>query len=303
MYEEPFIDGRKSSSGLSRRVRLETATLQEKMLFCFVDPDTFGGLDEPPDHVKAQFEDVFSSRARCGDEVVLKLRMHPILKRWCLYEKVRNDNNTEHLWQVVWACSDDAEEGVIPKDYQSDPRLHHFAGLIGEYRVPDKADFVEVEKFDQLKYGALNVFGMEAERVAQELASSESDFESFTHDFVSYYGRQFIDDINQMYGSGQHMMAVMNDLSEKVSRNPKFWKIEHRNGYSIRTRRTRDEWKQLIKDEVREMIDEQGLQKSVSVAPSPVLEAMFEESKRAAPEDVESRRQRLQQKEAVAHGQ
>lgn len=216
----------------------------QKWMFLCVDPDTFGGLPEPPEHVKAAFTHVFGTREVVNNTRMLKLRMHPILKRWCLWELGRLRDGSDHIWHCVWICGslECPHENYVPSDYADQPLLHHFAGLIGEYRLPTKDDFEMLDRFDRVKYGADAVENYQIEMENAITLAKESEFEAFTHDFVSYHAWMYMSEANQRAGSMQKMYMTVENLSERFRCNPAFYVIEQRKGYKIRRKRTAEEW-------------------------------------------------------------
>lgn len=225
----------------------------QKWMFLCVDPDTFGGLPEPPEHVRAAFTHVFGSREVVNNTRYLKLRMHPILKRWCMWELGRRADNSDYVWHCIWICGslECPHEDYIPSDYQSEPLLHHFAGLIGEYRLPTKDDFEMLDRFDRVKYGADAVENYQIEMENAVTNAKEAEFEAFTHDFVGYHAWMYMSEANQRAGSMQKMYMTMENLSERFRCNPAFYVVEKKEGYKIRRKRTADEWDRFKKWIVR----------------------------------------------------
>lgn len=252
--EDGFITGKRHKPGLAPRIRRQMQSLTEKMVFCWFPNEYAESLPEPPDHVKQAFEDVFGSRLYEGpyadDKPTLRLVFHPILGRWCVIQRARDASNSEDLWQVVkffsTADDEDLPEDFIPKDYENIPILHHLAGKVGEYRLPDIRDFEALEKFDRWHHTATEIENMMIEREWALDRAMESDFEAFEHDFVSYHARMFMDEANQRAGSMQSTWMVMDDYSEKLRNDPRFYKIEHREGYKIRTKRTKQQWQRYV---------------------------------------------------------
>lgn len=244
-YEKTF----RSRPGLPANVRKATQPLAHQMMFCGVDPDVFGGMPEPPDHIKQQFSAVFGTREVVSNVRRLKLRMHPILKRWCLWELGRFNDNTQDAWWCIWVCSENAPHAdFIPSDYKEHPALQHFAGLIGEYRMPEMSDFEMLDRFDRVKYTATEIENFQIEQENAITNAKESEFESFTHDFVSYYAHLAFDEANQRAGSMQKTWMTMEDLSERFRCNPEFYIIEQKDGYKVRRKRTHAEWEQWKRD-------------------------------------------------------
>ncbi len=235
----------------------------QKWMFLCVDPDTFGGLPEPPEHVRVAFREVFGSRDVVNNTRVLKLRMHPILKRWCLWELGRLRDNSDYIWHCVWICGslECPHENYVPSDYQHEPLLHHFAGIIGEYRLPTRDDFEMLDRFDRVKYGADAVENYQIEMENAVTRARESEFESFTHDFVHYHAHMYIDEANQRAGSMQKTWMTIENLSERFRCNPAFYVIEKRHGFKIRRKRTAQEWERFKRWIVRRALGETNEEK------------------------------------------
>lgn len=229
-------------------------------MFLSVDPDTFGGLPEPPDQVKHAFSYVFASREIENNTRKLKVRLHPILGRWCVWELGRTNDNKEHIWHCIWICGslECPHPDYVASDYADKPLLQHFAGLIGEYRLPTRADFETLDRFDRQKYGADAV---ENFQISQENAitnAKNSEFEAFTHDFIHHHDHMIIDEANQRAGSMQRSWMTVEDVRERFRSNPAFYVIERvplgdGKFYKSRRKRTHEEWLRFEKWMAREL--------------------------------------------------
>lgn len=255
-YESQFEKRFRSRPGLSVDQRRAVQDERMKWMFLCVDPDTFGGLPEPPEHVRVAFREVFGSRDVVNNTRVLKLRMHPILKRWCLWELGRTRDNADHIWHCVWVCGslECPHENYVPSDYSSEPLLHHFAGLVGEYRLPTRDDFEMLDRFDRVKYGADAVENYQIEMENAITRAQESEFEAFTHDFVHYHAHMLADEANQRAGSMQKTWMTMENLSERFRCNPAFYVVEQKKGFKIRRKRTKQEWDHFKRWAVRRVL-------------------------------------------------
>ena len=208
---EAFIDGKRSRAGMSPAERRERGLRIETMLFRFVDDDKAGG-QRPPDHVQSAFEDVFGrDRLTENGEERLKLFFHPVLKRWCMLERHYDPLAGENFWQVISRFQEEVpHDNYLPDDLKENKFVQQMEGLIGDYRLPNKRDFEEIERFDSKKYTPTDIENMVAQRELDQKAALDSDMESFDHDFVSYYGWQLQADANQRAGAMRQAHFICN---------------------------------------------------------------------------------------------
>ena len=163
----------------------------------------------------------------------LKLRVHPLFKRWTLFERVRDPKGAERAWRPISIFQEPARPGHLPQDLRGDKYAAHVEGVIGDYRLPHKRDFEIIEKADVKKYGNVAV---ENELAVPEQAAEravDSHFDSFTDDFLDYNFWLAMREANEkagMYGKQWSTRTV------EPRTNPKRWKMEQKVGYAVRTR-------------------------------------------------------------------
>lgn len=218
------IPGR-SSPGKRKSLRMNA----NKVAFCFVDPDYFRSFEQPPIGVESAMLEVFG-RDACKD---LKVRKHPFLGYWCLYERHKDPSMGENLWQVVEVYCEDVKPGVIPEILRGDPYKEPFAKFYGEFRVPCKRDFEEISNTDKKRHTIAEIEAYFDKNELQEQRDRECEEEARTHDFLHYYFNMARDEANQEAGSGQRMSSY---ATVPVKENPERWAIEQKNGYKVRTR-------------------------------------------------------------------
>lgn len=217
--------GHRASPGVRRSVR---RTYYDWM-FIDRDPDELAKADPPPIGVDVWLKEVFGDRAKN-----LKVTMHPHLKRWTLYERHKDPAMGEDIWKTIWLCCDAPEEGKVPSDYVGDRFLSSFSRFLGEFRLPTKADFEEIEAGDAKKYGVDQVNQVFYERESAAEKEAERVLKDFTEDFLSYHFNMAVNEANQAAGSGQRMQSY--DTVQLFS-NPDRWYNTNRDGYSVRVRK------------------------------------------------------------------
>ena len=178
MNLDALLDTRKSTPGLRRSARREVYW----EMWAGIDPDYLTSLDKPPQHVQSALEEVMGPERMKN----LKLRLHPLLKRWTLFQR-RWDPETgkTNCWSPVSIFMDAPKEGVLPKDLEN-KGIDHLAGAIGEWRMPHKRDFVLIEECDKKKYPVEERCKGYAEQEDKRERDEASNYESFSHDFLSY---------------------------------------------------------------------------------------------------------------------
>lgn len=224
--------------------RREKATYQERFLFCKVDGDILKG-DKPPAHIQAMFEEIVGkSRIWRNGKEWMCVRFHPVLRRWCTYERRLDPKKGENIWQVIMVHMEAVpHKSYLPPDILALPSsdrqfVEHLAGWLGDYTLPDREDW------EQMMLTCRGIFTpeqVEANLAAIELKKKrahESDAESFDHDTVSYLNNAYIDAMNQEAGSGQRMRSV---ATIDVKSNPTVYRIEKRRGFTIRTKKTSED--------------------------------------------------------------
>lgn len=225
-------------------MRREKATYQERFLFCKVDGDLLKG-EKPPAHIQAMFEEIVGkSRIWRNGKEWMCVRFHPVLRRWCTYERRLDPERGENIWQVIMVHMEAVPHAkYLPPDILALPAsdrqfVEHLVGWLGDYTLPDREDW------EQMMLTCRGIFTpdeVEANLAAIELKKQRahrSDQEAFDHDTVSYLGNAYIDAMNQEAGSGQRMRSV---ATIDVKSNPTVYRIERRKGFTVRTKLTAED--------------------------------------------------------------
>lgn len=205
--EAPLMEadgGRREKPG----IRMPTRLQRHGEAFCWVDPDTLAQSPSPPAEIQAQLEEVLGYCLRDpGGQERIKLRLHPLLKRWGLYERAYIPSLGTNLWKCFWICYEEPKhKDYLPADLD-DLYLAHMAGMIGDYRLPTKQDFELIRRCDVKRFGvdAVNEFvGQKEDQAYLEAESREMDrTAAFLDDnwFLAH------DEANQAAGSGQKMRS------------------------------------------------------------------------------------------------
>ena len=277
--EAPLVTeevGKREHPGASRRER----KTYHDWLFCDAHPKKYGAMSTPPPGVETWLKDVFGDRAK-----ELLVFMHPHLKRWCLGERHRDPRMGENMYQVIWICSEAPEEETdgdrkgewaIPTDYKGDRFLECFGQFVGEFKIPTKQDFIEIEAGDKKKYGVDQVNEMfQAREDAPQIEKDKQESDRI-EDFLDYYFNLAVDEANQRAGSGWHMRSVPT-VGYKV--DPKKWYYSTRDGYQTRTRKgTQAYLRELMQDlqSKHGTEGERGLFSGAARTPEQRAEAMAE---------------------------
>lgn len=195
-------------------------------MYVGITDDLMQMCQEPDSGIRSLMRDIFSPEQLS----VLTLRLHPLLKRWTLFQLVRKDNN-QRLWQPVCIFHEKPQDGVLPQDLQrSDKLLHHLTGLMGEWRMPDRADFEFIERCDFQKYGwsaveeFLNTFEESEEREKQRV------FEDRMDDFLDYHFWIAMRDAQAHYSQPWSTRVV------NLKSDPGRYKIVDMGGWKLRER-------------------------------------------------------------------
>jgi hypothetical protein len=224
--------------------------------------------DQPPADVLAAFNDTFGNDAKTG---AVRLILHPFFRRWTMVQKWRlRDKHTNEVvgeyWRPCWMAMKPAEARKIPIDYLGDPEKEHLAGVAGEYREPNKLDFLwivenvglrrirdrapascdTVEKAN--RWAATQVNENLSKQDDDLERSAKSDRESQIHDHVSYYARLYKNYWNRLRGAAQRTMStatidvksdkdtVVEVMGHSVPVESKY-AVAKRDGYSVRARK------------------------------------------------------------------
>lgn len=209
-------------------------------MYIYADPDELAKSPTPPVGVDTALQEVFGDRLLDDDgQLRIKVRLHPFLKRWCAYERVRKEGQI--YWKVFWICQDDPTDlnGELPRDYQNLPSnerkwFEHFSGLIGEFRVPHKRDFEELEKFDTRRHSSTEICTMLEKQEDSRDAERERQMRDYEYGFHEYLAWMAINEANRRAGSGQRMQSVPTVL---VRENQERYFIQERDGYKVKCKR------------------------------------------------------------------
>lgn len=276
--------GKREHPGVGRRTR----RTYHDWMFCDAHPSKYGALSTPPPGVETWLKDVFGDRAK--DLLVF---MHPHLKRWCLGERHKDPRKGENIWQVIWICAEaareteDGESFHVPSDYVGDRFLECFGQFVGEFKLPTKQDFVEIEAGDRKKYGVDQVCEMFQAREDAPMIEREKQFDAFCEDFDDYHFNMACDEANQRAGSGWHMRSVPTVLYKS---NPERWHYADRGSYKERmrvgsrqhTKELKLVWDCIMADKAK-FDAERGMQRGVTLTPEMRAEMRAEyEQRRAA---------------------
>lgn len=252
--------------GVHPSVRHALAEYGERYLYCRVDHDLEASRTPPPE-VEAAMLDVFGRDRIFGPDGKRKLmvRMHPQLNRWCFWERRLDPSKGENYWKVIFVHQEEPKDDTLPHDILE---LHekkrmfiaHLYGHIGEYRLPNREDFIRIERTDKRKYGWENV--EEHFHQQDEASKAEAIYENnqLIEEIVDYAWEAERDLANQQAGSGQRMASY---ATVEVKKDPEKWAIEQRNGFTVRKRKSLDERLGEIADAVieadRRLVEERGM--------------------------------------------
>ena len=198
-------------------------------------PELFIGLSqdlidlfkrEVPSEDRHRFENVFSQEQRENLELVL----HPFFKRLTLFE--RTWHKGQPLWHPVCMFHTDPEEDRVPTDLYNrwGEMIKHMQGRIGEFRHATYQDFEFVEKCDFRKYGWEQVDEFLQQFIENEEREKEARFTDQLDDFLDHAWWSAMQDCQEHYSKPWSVRDV------ELKSDPGRWKIEQKNGYTVRTR-------------------------------------------------------------------
>lgn len=240
--------------GFKKSTRLDA----HSAAYCYVDPDILASCEPAPIGIEADMREILRDHMIDDDgQVRIKLRMHPHLKRWCMYERVKKSGQV--YWKVFSIFMEEPN-GQLPRDYEAlEPTSRkwyaHFAGFIGEFRLPNRTDFQEIKRFDMRFHTTAEVEALLDSREALETAETDASWDDWQQDFLSYYFRQAMQDANQAAGSGwkpwsQATIAV----GESEERWTRTWVVTtEKDGYWLKTKKTSEQRREEILTWLREM--------------------------------------------------
>lgn len=191
-----------------------------------VDPDTLRHSERPPPEVEAAMKDILGDR--CKD---LKLVIHPLLKRWTLFERIRDPKSGQTAcWGIVTIFQEEPREGYLPQDLRGSKWLAHLTGQIGDFRLPNRRDFEIIDKADVVRYGYKAVDEMLEAPLAEEARDKERAFNDKLEDVLDYNFWLAMRDAQAHYSQPWSTRPI------EAKTNPARWRQEQRNGYKLRTR-------------------------------------------------------------------
>jgi hypothetical protein len=234
-----------ATKGMRKKVR---AQWHPEIMRPAYDPDELDPCSpRAPPEVQVAFEELV------GKEPRFKLRLHPLFKRWCGWERVPV-NGTSDKYVPFLLCQDEPldDEG-IPSDYRDRPDLWHLGGIIGEYRLPTRQDFVDVLKFDRWRYRTDEIEEhLDAHQVQQE-KDAACTREAQLHDICSYTFEAIRDTENQRAGSGQRLSSY-----DTIEIRPDGARYAHyqAEGYKVVVRRGSRAEEKIIESGTRKVADE-----------------------------------------------
>lgn len=230
--------GRREAPGVRRSLRL----WRHGEAYGRVDPDELSQLAEPPEHSQVALKDVLGEWAvdANGDER-LKIRVHPHMHRWALYEREYNPLLGQNLWRCFYIFQTDPVKGYLPPDLDGDLYKAHLRGTVGDYVEPTREHFEMIEKCNIKKYGyeTVNEYVGERERLADAAIDAKDDERIAA--FLDEHWALARDEANQNAGSGQYMNSA-HCMNWRYKCAASRWKRVQKNGYSIVEKKSREEY-------------------------------------------------------------
>jgi hypothetical protein len=246
--EGPLVsqERKRTQPGLGKKLRM----WHHGEAYGYVDPDELSSLAEPPPHAQAALEDTFGDWALDdeGNERI-KLRVHPHMNRWALYEREYRPDLGANIWRCFFIFQTDPVEGVLPSDMRGDIYKAHFTGRVGEYVEPTRAEFELLEKFNIAKYGvnAVNEHcGALEEKDYREACAAEEEFDA---DFLDRNWGLARDEMNQLAGSGQYMFSGHCDTF-KHKTNLSRWRRIDKGTYTLVEKKSAEEYAAELREQI-----------------------------------------------------
>ena len=148
--------------------------------------DQLGETRAPPE-VETAFQDVIAKGH--GDRFLL--RMHPLLKRWTVFERslVVDETGRQHdgYYVYVYAAETDWNRSFLADDYVGDPIRGDLRGCCGNYRLPTRADFEWlVANVDHWRLSKREIATNILRAKRANKASDRNTFLQFALDFYEY---------------------------------------------------------------------------------------------------------------------
>jgi len=258
------------SPGLAPRLRKARGTKEERELWCCVHPDYLGQMLAPPPEVEAGFRDVMGERLIKEGQLSFLLRRHPIINRWCVYERQWHQGFGMVVWRVSWIiCERPKSIDHVPEDLVG-TAVEHLAGVVGDYCVPTKADFEWwASRYDRRRLSPTEIENMQFLHEQEDAKEAERVLDDQTHDFCSYYGRLAMDGINQSHGSCHRTMSF-DDVTTRALNSP--MRYEDRGGYKYK--RTKREMQRWVLETLAALRGESvpDTEKAMAAGPAPIQE-------------------------------
>lgn len=146
-----------------------------------------------PVGIEAAFRATWGDVVRDVGEENIRLVLHPILKRWCIFIRQGVETREPYWYRVALFC-DEPKIGKLPADLQeldTDGHLQRYAGQIGDFIVPTERDFEALRNLaDQHRWPQRNRMAMARKLMAedeQRLAERYRQFAVRARDVVDYY--------------------------------------------------------------------------------------------------------------------
>lgn len=238
--------GRREQPGVRRSLRM----WRNGEAYGYLDPDEISSLGEPPAHAQAALEDVLGEWAKDEDGGErIKLRVHPHMRRWCLYEREYRPEIGANLWRCFYIFQTDPQPGYLPPDMDGDLYMAHFRGRVGDYVEPDRSHLEMIERFNIKKYGVDAVNEHAGALQDKEQKAIDDREEERTQAFVDEHWNLARDEANQVFGSGQYMCdAHCRNWSYKSDLTR--YRRTEKSGYVLIEKKSRDEYLAEVKEEL-----------------------------------------------------
>lgn len=241
--------------------------------------------DKAPPAIQAAFEETFGADAKNGDVILF---LHPFFKRWTIGQHWRIRDKAanvvlDHFVRPIWRAEQPPIAGELPLDYRGNREMAHLRGQTGEYREPNKLDFIwivlnlshrrmrelapascdTVEKANQWAATKVND-NLDAQEEALE-RQVDCEREAAIHDWVSHNARLMINYRSRLEGSMQRTQSVPEAL-DKPTEDYTFEANGHkteiearhvavkRDGYSYRARKGTEAAKEIEAEKANQVV-------------------------------------------------
>ena len=184
-----------------------------------------------PVDIEAAFRETWGDVIKDIGADNIRLALHPLLKRWCIFVKQAEVTDQAFWTRIVLFC-DPPKDGKLPTDLEErngDGTFERYAGAIGDFVRPTKADFEfmrnAADKHRWPKRSRVaRAFQMRQEQEKAYL-ERQRQFAVRARDLIDYYG---LKEIRRRTGQ-THRFAFSSRLTpeERASIQPKNQSIEH----------------------------------------------------------------------------